>query len=70
MDESDFRKSLSKEELEARAFIVPFKVTDFEMLERLNHYSNELERTFDELINIAIKKLMDDIKTVHSLRRG
>jgi hypothetical protein len=70
MDEKDFRATLTKEELEKRAFIVPFKVVDFELLERLNHYSNELERTFDELINVAVKKLLDDIRLVHSLRRG
>jgi len=69
MDEQDFRRSLSKEELEQRAFIIPFKVTDFDLLERLNHYSSEFEKTWDELINVAIIKLMDDIEAIHNLRR-
>ena len=68
LDEKDFRATLTKEELEQRAFIVPFKVLDFELLERLNHYSNEFERPFDYLINIAIRKLLDDIRIVHNLR--
>lgn len=68
MDEHDFRASLSKEELERRAFIVPFKVCDFAMLERLNHYSTELEKTFDELINAAIVKFLQDIEYIHNLR--
>jgi len=68
LDEKDFRATLTKEELEERAFIIPFKVWDIELLERLNHYSNELERPFDYLINMAIRKLMDDIKLVHNLR--
>ena len=68
MDEQDFRTSLSKEELERRAFIIPFKVYDFALLERLNRYSAELEKTWDELINAALKKLMDDIEIIHNLR--
>ena len=68
MNEQDFRAQLTKEELEARAFIVSFKVTDFELLERLNRYSDELNRTFDELINISIERLLDDIETIHSLK--
>ena len=68
MDEQDFRASLSKEELERRAFIIPFKVSDFTLLERLNRYSTEFEKTWDELINAALIKFMDDIETVHSLR--
>ena len=69
MDEQDFRKTLSKEELEQRAFIIPFKVYDFALLERLNHYSTELDKTWDELINTALGKFMEDIATVHGLRR-
>jgi len=68
MDEQDFRATLSKEELEQRAFIIPFKVYDFATLERLNHYSTELERSWDELINAAIVKFLKDIEHVHSLR--
>ena len=68
MNEQDFRAQLTKAELEARAFIIPFKVTDFELLERLNRYSEELDRTFDELINLSIQRLLDDIETVHNLK--
>ena len=68
MDEHDFRKSLPKEELERRPFIVPFKVFDFTTLERLNHYSAEFGKTFDELINVAIVKFLNDISHIHSLR--
>jgi hypothetical protein len=68
MDEQDFRKTLSKEELEQRAFIIPFKVYDFATLEKLNHYSTEYEKTWDELINVALEKFIKDIEAVHSLR--
>ena len=68
MDEQDFRGTLTPEELERRAFIIPFKVYDFAVLERLNRYSTEYEKTWDELINRALVKFMDDIEAVHSLR--
>jgi hypothetical protein len=68
MDEQDFRKTLSKEELEQRAFIIPFKVYDFATLERLNHYSTEFEKPWDELINTALVKFIKDIEDVHNLR--
>ena len=68
MDEQDFRKTLSKEELERRAFIIPFQVNDFTLLERLNHYSTELEKTWDELLNIALIRFIEDIEAIHSLR--
>lgn len=59
---------LSKEALERRALIIPFKVTDFALLERLNRYSTDFEKTWDELINAALIKFMDDIEIVHNLR--
>jgi len=68
MDEYDFRKSLSREELEKRAFIVPFKVYDFALLEQLNQYSMEFGKNWDELINAALTKFIDDIKAIHNLR--
>ncbi len=68
MDKQDFRATLSKAELEQRAFLISFKVTDFSLLERLNHYSTEFDRTWDELINAALIKFMDDIEAVHRLR--
>jgi hypothetical protein len=69
MDEIEFRKTLSKEELEARAFMVPVKFTDFEILEQLYRTSQEMDKNFDELINIAIKRLFQDINFVNKLRR-
>lgn len=68
MYEQDFRKTLTPEELEKRAYIIPFRVNDFAMLQRLDKYSMEYEKTWDELINTAIIKLMDDIETVKRLR--
>ena len=68
MDENDFRASLTKEELEKRAFIIPFKAYDFTILERLNRYSTEFEKTWDDLINAALEKFIDDIETVNGLR--
>jgi hypothetical protein len=68
MQEADYRKTLSRKELEARAFIVPFRVSDFELLQELYRYSDELDRTFDELINCAIKELIRTIKLVKDLR--
>ena len=68
MYEQDFRKTLTQAELEARGFIVPFKVYDFATLERLDKYSMEFEKTWDELINTALVKLMDDIEIVKRLR--
>ena len=66
--ERDFRKTLSREELEQRGFILPFKILDFDVLERLNRCSMEFEKTWDELINAALVKFMDDIEAVHKLR--
>ena len=68
MYEQDFRKTLTRAELEARGFIVPFKVYDFAILERLDKHSMEFEKTWDELINAALVKLMDDIEVVNRLR--
>ena len=68
MYEQDFRKTLTQAELEARGFIVPFKVYDFAVLEQINKYSMEFEKTWDELINAALVKFMDDIETINRLR--
>ena len=68
MDEQDFRAQLTQDELERRAFIIPFKVHDFSMLERLNKYSTEYEKTWDALINMALVRFLDDIETVQNLR--
>ena len=68
MDERAFRQSLSKEELEKRAHIISFKVFNFETLELLNKYSEELGKTWDELINAAIEKLAEDIEAIRKLK--
>ena len=68
MDELTFRATLSKEELEKRAYIIPFKVYDFATLELLSKYSEELGTTWDELINVAIGKLASDIEAIRKLR--
>ena len=68
MYEQDYRKKLSQEELESKGLIVPFKVLDYAILQRLDKCSMEFEKTWDELINTAIIKLLDDIETVKRLR--
>jgi hypothetical protein len=68
MDEKEFRATLTKEELEKRSFIIPFKVIDIDLLEKLNQYSAELSKTYDELINIALARLFDDIEAISRLR--
>ena len=68
MDERTFRQSITKEELEKRAYIIPFKVYDVETLENLSRYSEEFQKTWDDLINAAIKKFISDIEAVHRLR--
>ena len=68
MDEQEFRATLSREELEKRAFIIPFKVYDYTILERLNKYSVELGKSWDILINAALVRFMDDIDMVQDLR--
>ena len=68
MDEMEYRATLTPEELERRAFIVPFKVYDPATLERLHRTSQEYSKTFDEIINAAIVKFLDDVDTVQMLR--
>jgi predicted DNA-binding protein len=68
MDEKEFRATLSKEELEQRAFILSFKVTDIELFERLNQYSAELSKPYDYLINTALTRFFNDIDAIWSLR--
>jgi len=69
MDEKEFRATLTPEELEQRAIIIPFKLTDIDLLERLNQYSAELSKTYDELINAALVRFFDDIEAISRLRR-
>ena len=69
MDEQEFRSTLSKEELEKRGLILPFKITDVDIFERLNRYSAEFSKTYDQLINTALVRFFDDIETANRLRR-
>jgi len=41
----------------------------FNVWERLNRYSVEFEKMWDELTNVALVKYMDYIEAVHKLRR-
>ena len=59
MFEQDFRKTLTREELEQRAFIVPFKVYDFAVLERLNTCSMEFEKTWDDLMSMTLSQAVE-----------
>jgi len=69
LDEKEFRATLTPEELEKRALIIPFKLTDIDLLEKLNQYSAEFSKTYDELINIALVRLFNDIDTITRLRQ-
>jgi len=69
MDEKEFRAALTPEELEKRALIIPFKLTDIDLLEKLNQYSAELSKTYDELISIALIRLFEDIEAISRLRQ-
>ena len=69
MDEKEFRMTLTPEELEKRAFIIPFKVLDLEIWENLNQYSAELSKPYDYLINTALTRFFADIETISNLRR-
>ena len=68
MDEKEFRATITPEELEKRAFIIPFKVLDPDILEKLNRYSSEFSKPYDNLINLALSRLFDDIEAVAYLR--
>ena len=68
MDEKEFRATLTPEELKERAFIIPFKVFDPDILEKLNRYSSEFSKPYDHLINLALSRLFDDIEAITCLR--
>ena len=68
MDEIEYRATLTKEELEERALLLPFKIMDIEVYEHLAKYSQEFSKTYDELINLALVRLFADIEAVNRLR--
>jgi len=69
MDEKEFRATLTPEELEQRAFIVPFKLTDINLLDRLNRHSEELSKPYDYLISTALIRFFDDIEAISTMRQ-
>ena len=68
MDEKEYRATLSKEELDQRELMIPFKLSDIGVLEKLNQYSTEFSKTYDELIGIALARFFDDIEAISHLR--
>ena len=68
MDEKEFRETLTLDELKQRAFIIPFRVIDLEVWEKLNQYSAEFSKTYDSLINTALTRLFNDIDAITRLR--
>jgi hypothetical protein len=68
VDEKEYRATLTKEELSQRSFIIPFKVVDLEIWEKLNQHSAELAKTYDQLINTALVRFFEDIELVNRLR--
>ena len=69
MDEKEFRATLAPEELEQRSIIIPFKLTDVDLLEKLNQHSAEFSKTYDELITAALERFFEDIEAISRLRR-
>ena len=57
MDEKEYRATLSKDELAQRELMIPFKLNDIGILEKLNQYSTEFSKANDELIGIAPGRL-------------
>jgi len=68
VDEKEFRATLTQEELEQRAFIIPFKVLDLDTWENLNKHSAELSKPYDFLINTALTRFFADIESISLLR--
>jgi hypothetical protein len=68
MDEKEFRATLTPEELAKRDFIIPFRFADLDTWEKLNQYSSELSKTYDELINTALIRFFEDIEAISCLR--
>ena len=68
MWEQDFRATLTPEELEKRGLILPFKIYDITIFEKICKYSDEWEQTFDVIINTALKRLLRDVEEIWALR--
>ena len=64
MDEIEYRATLTPEELEKRALLLPFKIVDIEAFRKLTDYSEEFSKTYDELINLALARLFNDIEVI------
>ena len=48
---------------------IAVKIYDFDTLESLNQISEELEKTWDEVINYALEKFIKEVYTVKELKR-
>lgn len=48
---------------------IAVKIYDFDTLESLNQVSEELGKTWDEVINYALEKFLKDIYTVREIKR-
>jgi hypothetical protein len=69
MDEQELRESLSVEELLERAITVPIKITDLDTLEKLIQLTKEFDKTFDQLVLLALQKMFSDVAIVRRLRK-
>lgn len=47
---------------------ITVEIFKFEILQKMNKESEMLNRSWDELINIAIEKLLNDIEMLRDLR--
>ena len=63
----ELRESLSVEELAERAITVPIKIMDLDTLEKLIELSKEFDKTFDQLVLLALQKLFTDVAIVRRL---
>jgi len=68
VDEKEFKAFFNQKDLDQKSLTISFEICDFNVLQRLDHYSTTLDKTWEELINAAIIKLIGDISYVHGLR--
>ena len=47
---------------------ISVNINNFEILSELNQKAQELNRSWDELINVAIERLLNDIDALRQLR--
>jgi hypothetical protein len=49
---------------------IAVKIYDFDTLESLNQVSEELEKTWDEVINYALEKFLKEIYSMREIKRA